>query len=115
MDLHARIAALTAAPLSQSAARHLATALARIDRDSQRESALAAALAHIDPAGYARPYALARRIATDIDTLRSRNIARRIALGTRKASDYEQALIVLMTARCRETTLAALIKGLRST
>lgn len=114
MDLNARIAALTAAPLSQSARRHLRAALAAIDRDSQRESALAAALAHIDPTGYARPYALARRIATDIDTLRSRNIARRIALGTRKASDYEQALLVLMNARCRETTLAALIKNLKS-
>lgn len=113
MDLHARIAALTAAPLSQSARRHLSAALARIDRDSQRDAALAAARDLVDPSGLSGPWAVAERIAADIDTLRTRNIARRIAAGTRKASEYEHALLALSTARLRsKTALAAALKKL---
>ena len=113
MDLHARIAALTAAPLSQSAARHLATALARIDRDSQRESALAAARDLVDPSGLSGPWAVAERMAADIRRVESLHIARRIALGTRKASEYERLLIELAAMHCRSKTgIAALLKKL---
>ena len=113
MDLNARIAELTAAPLSQSAARHLARAVARIDRDSQRNIALAAARDLVDPAGLSGPWAVAERIAADMRRIESQNIARRIAAGTRKASDYESHLLALSTARLRsKTAIAAALKKL---
>ena len=113
MDLHARIAELTAAPLSQSARRHLTTALARIDRDSQRDAALAAARDLVDPSGLAGPWAVAERIAADLRRIETQNVARRIALGTRKASDYESHLLTLSTARLRsKTAIAAALKKL---
>ena len=113
MDIATRLAALTAAPLSKSARRHLAAALARIDRDSQRNIALAAARDIIDPAGLSGPWAVAERIATDLRRIETQNIARRIAAGTRKASDYESHLLTLSTARLRsKTALAAALKKL---
>ena len=113
MDLHARIAELTAAPLSQSARRHLSAALARIDRDSQRSIALAAARDIVDPSSLSGPWAVAERIAADMRRIESQNIARRIAAGTRKASDYESHLLALSTARLRsKTAIASALKKL---
>ena len=113
MDLTDRIAALTAAPLSQSARRHLSAALARIDRDSQRDAALTAARDLVDPSGLSGPWAVAERIAADMRRIESQNIARRIALGTRKASEYERLLIALAAMHCRSKTgIAALLKKL---
>ena len=114
MDLHARIAALTAAPLSQSARRHLSAALARIDAESRRTAALTTAIETLDPAGHCGPYALATRIAGDIARIESRNIRRRIELGTRSASDYELALCTLAATKSRVTTLANAIKAIRA-
>lgn len=113
MDIATRLAALAASPLSPTARRHLSAALARIDRDSQRESALAAARDLVDPSGLAGPWAVAERIAADIRRIESLHIARRVAAGTRRASDYERLLIELAAMHCRSKTgIAALLKKL---
>ena len=113
MDIATRLAALAASPLSPTARRHLAAALARIDRDSQRNVALAAARDIVDPSGLSGPWAVAERIAADMRRIESQNIARRIAAGTRKASEYESHLLALSTARLRsKTAIASALKKL---
>ena len=109
-----RIASLLSAGLSPAAERILAAALARIDAESRRTAALMTAIEALDPAGHCGPYALATRIAGDIARIESRNIRRRIELGTRRASDYEMALCTLAASRSRVTTMANVIKAIRA-
>jgi len=109
-----RIAALISAGLSPAADRILAAAVARIDAESRRTAALMTAIETLDPARHCGPYALATRIAGDIARIESRNIRRRIELGTRCASDYELALCTLAASRSRVTTMANAIKAIRS-
>ena len=109
-----RIASLLSAGLSPAADRILTAALARIDAESRRTAALTTAIEALDPAGHCGPYALATRIAGDIARIESRNIRRRIELGTRRASDYEIALCTLAASRSRVTTMANAIKAIRA-
>ena len=109
-----RLASLLSAGLSPAADRILAAAVARIDAESRRTAALMTAIDALDPARHCGPYALATRIAGDIARIESRNIRRRIELGTRSASEFELALCTLAATKSRVTTLANALKAIRA-
>ena len=101
-----------ACPLAQQ--RIIARALASIERDARRAAAVKAALAHIDPQRIHGAWTNADKLLSAIARIESLNIPRRVALGVRPASEYEQALITLAECRAGRTTLARLIRAVRS-